>query len=290
MGRVRGENEKINLLEVLVPYFELTNIDEDIVQIKRVNDFMLNQLLNEFGENRSFVNEGDDIDVGEIKSLIDALRELQLERLPIDQRNQILTSFQSYLVDRIRDFHNRQKIKLVYNPKLSTWQMIYNLLETAKIEGKAGYVAQHLVGAKLQLRFPNLSISNESVSTADQPTNRNGDFLVGNTVFHVTVSPMQAVFEKCQANLEQGFKVYLLVPDAKLAAARQLGDQFCAGQISVESLESFLSQNIDELSTFTINQLKEKITSLLRIYNERVDSVEIDKSLMIELPSNLDAT
>jgi Domain of unknown function (DUF4928) len=262
-------------------------------QIRGASGAAVSQILKKFGENRPFAKEGGRTNrggQGDIRPLFQALKSLQLERLPIDQRNQILTSFQSYLVDRIRDFHNRQKIKLVYNPKLSTWQMIYNLLETAKIEGKAGYVAQHLVGAKLQLRFPNLSISNESVSTADQPTNRNGDFLVGNTVFHVTVSPMQAVFEKCQANLEQGFKVYLLVPDAKLAAARQLGDQFCAGQISVESLESFLSQNIDELSTFTINQLKEKITSLLRIYNERVNSVEIDKSLMIELPSNLDAT
>lgn len=98
---------------------------------------------------------------------------------------------------------------------------------------------------------------------------------------------MPTVFEKCQDNLSQGLKVYLLVTDSKLAAARQLGDQFCSGQIAVESLESFLSQNIEEISAFNVKYLKSKITRLIQLYNERVDAVEIDKSLMIELPSNL---
>ena len=84
--------------------------------------------------------------------------------------------------------------------------------------------------------------------------------------------------------------MYLLVTDSKLAAARQMGDQFCLGQIAVESLESFLSQNIEEISVFTVEHLKSKMASLIKLYNERVDAVEMDKSLMIELPSNLSKT
>jgi hypothetical protein len=176
---------------------------------------------------------------------------------------------------------------LFFDPKLSTWLTIKQLLAEAKREGKAGYVAQHLVGAKLQLRFPNITISNESASTADKPTNRQGDFTIGDTVFHVTVAPMQAVFEKCKQNLTEGLKVYLLVPDGKLAAARQMAEEFCNGHIAVESLESFVSQNIEEISSFSSHQLKTNISNLIKLYNQRVDAVEIDKSLMIELPSNL---
>jgi len=181
-----------------------------------------------------------------------------------------------------------KKIHFKFDPKLSTWQIIHNFFETSHSEGKAGYVAQHLVGAKLQLRFPEVNVSNESASTADRPTNRSGDFTIGNTVFHVTVSPMEGVYKKCQENLKEGLKVYLIVPDGKLAAARQLADQYCSGQIAVESLESFVSQNIEEISVFASDRLKISIVRLVRLYNERVNAVEVDKSLMIELPSNLE--
>ena len=133
-----------------------------------------------------------------------------------------------------------------------------------------------------------MEVSNESASTADKPTNRSGDFAIGNTVFHVTVSPMEGVYKKCQENIKEGQKVYLIVPDAKLAAARQLGDQYCNGHIAVESLESFISQNIEEISVFAAEKLKHSLVSLVKIYNERVNAVEVDKSLMIELPSNLE--
>lgn len=213
---------------------------------------------------------------------------LKLELLSSEERNEILTAFQAFLVEKVKDFHNRQKLKLVFDPKLSTWQIIHNLFENSRSEGKAGYVAQHLVGAKLQLRFPNIKISNESASTADRPTNRSGDFMIGSTVFHVTVAPMEGVFKKCQENLKEGLKVYLIVPDAKLAAARQLAEQYCNGQTAVESLESFISQNIEELSVFAADTLKYSLVNLVNIYNERVNAVEVDKSLMIELPSNLE--
>lgn len=180
-----------------------------------------------------------------------------------------------------------KKIYFAFDPKLSTWQIIHALFETSRSEGKAGYVAQHLVGAKLQFRFPDLKVSNESASTADKPTNRSGDFSIGNTVFHVTVSPMEGVYKKCQENLKEGLKVYLIVPDDKLAGARQLADQYGKGQIAVESLESFISQNIEEISVFTSDRLKNSIVRLVKLYNERVNAVEVDKSLMIELPSNL---
>jgi hypothetical protein len=181
-----------------------------------------------------------------------------------------------------------KKIRFPFDPKLSTWQVIRNLLEIAENEGKSGAVAQHLVGAKLQLRFPEVKVSNESASTSDKPTNRSGDFAIGNTVFHVTVSPMEGVYKKCQENLEDGLKPYLIVPDEILVGTRQYADRHCKGQIAVGSLESFISQNIEEISVFAADKLKHSLVSLVKIYNERVNAVEVDKSLMIELPSNLE--
>ncbi|MFZ4633058.1 MAG: DUF4928 family protein [Saprospiraceae bacterium] len=41
------------------------------------------------------------------------------------------------------------------------------------------------------------------------------------------------------------------------------------------------------MSVFASDNLKLSITKLVNIYNKRVNAVEVDKSLIIELPSNL---
>jgi len=281
------------LLERLKTDFDLNfdnHIAEGGAQIKGASGKKVASILKEFGETRPFAKEGGRTNrggQGDIRPLFEELKKLDIGNGAPEERNSILISLQKYLVEKVREYHNRQKIKFSFIQGMSTWQMIKSLLEESHKEGKAGFVAQHLVGAKLQLRFPEIQISNESASTADQVTNRHGDFNVGDTVFHVTIAPMHGVFEKCKLNLKEGFKVYLLVPDAKLAAARQMAEEFCNGQIAVESLESFISQNIEEISFFSSSQLKSNVMSLIETYNKRVEEVEIDKSLMIELPSNL---
>ncbi|MCO6487506.1 MAG: DUF4928 family protein [Phaeodactylibacter sp.] len=72
-----------------------------------------------------------------------------------------------------------------------------------------------------------------------------------------------------------------------MGGSPQLADEFSRNQIAVESLESFVSQNIEEISGFDNSSIKANFTELIQLYNHRVHAVEIDKSLMIELPSNL---
>ena len=224
---------------------------------------------------------------GDINGLLKAVNSADLAPVSLGKRNAILRGLQQFLVERVRDFHNLQRLEIIFDPAKSTWQSIQDLLQKAAEGGKDGPVAQYLVGAKLQLRFPELKISNESYSTADMQLGRPGDFRVGDTVFHVTVSPMTAVYEKCKKNLDQGLKVYLLVPDRLVAGTRQNSELQAAGRIVVQSLEAFVSQNIDELSSFSNSEVKKAFRKLLEIYNSRVDSTETNKSMMIEIPSNV---
>jgi hypothetical protein len=144
-----------------------------------------------------------------------------------------------------------------------------------------------LVGAKLQLRFPKESIENKSYSTADVRLGRAGDFSVGSTAFHVTISPMPMLYERCRRNVVEGLRVYLLVPDTYLAGARQNAEIASPGKIAVESIESFIGQNIEELSQFSSDMLPHQFLRLLEIYNERVNIVEVDKSMLIQIPAPL---
>jgi hypothetical protein len=266
------------------------HVAEGGTQIKGASGAAVASILKSFGEERPFAKEGGRTNRGgplEVRLLLKMLKQLQLEKEVEEVRNAKLQIMKAFLVERIKDFHNRQKIKLTFNPALTTWHIIHNLLAAATDEGKAGYVAQHLVGAKLQLRFPGITVSNEGGSTADMQTQRPGDFLIEQTVFHVTVAPMQPVFDKCKHNISQGFKPFLLVPDSKLIGTRQNAELVCEQQITVESIESFVSQNINEISAFNNEKLIASIKDLIAIYNRRVDQAETDKSLMIELPSNL---
>ena len=55
----------------------------------------------------------------------------------------------------------------------------------------------------------------------------------------------------------------------------------------MESIESFVGQNVEEMAAFSQDDLNTKFYELLAVYNKRVDEVEIDKSVMIEIPPNL---
>ena len=152
---------------------------------------------------------------------------------------------------------------------------------------KSDAVAQYLVGAKLQLRFPKADIPNQSYSTADEQLGRAGDFEIGDTVFHVTISPTSGHYEKCVRNTERGLCPYLLVPGALLEGAKQNADYSAPGRITVVSIESFIAQNVDELGQFTIASTREHLRGLLIAYNARVEAVDTDRSLLVEVPLNL---
>ncbi len=259
-------------------------------QIKGTGGAAIKRILARFGETRPYLSEGGRTNrggPGEIEKMLKCLRAMGLEDMNVSDRSAALNGLQAFLVDKVRESLNRQRIRIAYNPSKTVRQAIQDLLEAAVQTGKEGPVAQHLVGAKLTLRFPQDPIENRPFSSADAPRNLPGDFVVGDTAFHVTVAPMEALFQKCRENLDAGFCVFVLVPERKLAVARDHAESIAFGQIETESLESFVAQNIQEMSKFSRDQTKAALKQLFEAYNDRVDQVEPDKSLMLVLPKNL---
>jgi len=259
-------------------------------QIRGAGRAALKKILADFGEERPFLSEGGRTNrglPGQVRDLLANLGELGIAQFPADPRGDVLRTMQSWLVERVREFHQRQRIRISFDPAKTTAQLVKELLGEAKQNRKDGPLAQHLVGAKLQLRYPDLQIENNSYSTADLQLGRAGDFLVGDTAFHVTVAPMPPVYERCQHNLQRGIRPYLLVPDEKVVGAAQNCETMAPGKVTVLSIETFVAANVDEISQFSSDALRREIRSLLRIYNDRVDAAERDKSFLIEIPSNL---
>ncbi len=281
------------VLEQLKENYDL-NIDTHTApggsQVRGVSGAAVKKILETHDETRPFSSEGGRTNRGlrgDMVELLTSLDVLELDKQTEDARFAVLQSCQGFIVDKIREFHGQERIKIVFETTGTMRDLVCQIIDKAKEKGQAGQVAQYLVGAKLALRFPDLEISNDSYSTADQQLGRAGDFLVKDTAFHVTVSPMPKVYDRCKQNAEEGLRAYLLVTDEHVQSARAFAQEKVVGRVAVESIESFVGQNVEEMASFSQGQLVGKIHELLTIYNERVDETEIDKSVMIEIPPNL---
>jgi hypothetical protein len=180
-----------------------------------------------------------------------------------------------------------KRVKAKFSPSSATSRLIETILDNARANAKAGPVGQYLVGAKLSLKYPG-RVRNRRYSAADMQSGEEGDFKVGNTVFHVTVAPAPELYVKLSANIERGLKVLLLVPSSRLAGAMENATDLANSGVGVDSIELFVARNLDELAEFDAGEkLKSGFKRLLEEYNSRVDEVDQDKSLLIEIPPNV---
>ncbi|MFZ5450777.1 MAG: DUF4928 family protein [Thermodesulfobacteriota bacterium] len=180
----------------------------------------------------------------------------------------------------------KRRIKATYNSKIITWKLIHYLLNSAIKNKKEVLFAKYIIGASLHLTFPDIIVANTIFESFGDP-NIPFDYCVGDTAFNITTSQICSVCEKCKSNIDSGLRSYLIVPEKKLCHARESSEEAAPGKIAVESIESFVSQNLEELSDFSKDRLAHGFYRLLETYNQRVDTVEVDKSMLIEIPRNL---
>ena len=261
-------------------------------QLKGATPAAVGAVLERFGEKRMLSKEAGRTNRGlmtNLSALLSLLAEYGADTLAKKQRDVALMTMQEILAAKATAMLNAKKLTFDYKPGMTSHMVIAALLEQATKHRKRGDVAEYLVGAKLALRFPKVSIRNASASAADEQAGEHGDFQIHDSVFHITVSPNVGHYQKCANNLANGLRVFLLVPDNVLAHARECvqGNEAITGRIAVESIESFVSQNIEELSEFSSEKITAGMADLLCVYNERVDKAEVNKSLLIEIPAAL---
>jgi hypothetical protein len=255
---------------------------------------LIKKILREHGETRRYSAEGGRTTRSTrpaAERLVRVLNEhlSALQSLPSPDREAIAHDLQGWLVRNfVTAYFERQQLEIEVSLSKPAPQIIGDIIAAASKRNQAGCVAQHLVGAKLALRFPNAAVENRACTSADVQAGRPGDFTIGDTVFHVTVAPMPAVIEKCADNVKNGYRAILLVSESKLQAARQLAElRELQDRIGILPLEQFVGQNIEELSSFGKSQLADNLKALIAAYNERVAAVETDRSLLIKIPENL---
>jgi len=268
-------------------------------QVKGASGAKAKALLADHGENRRFTSEGgrtSRFTIRHAENLAAVINEAGksqgVERFSNDERRALAYLLQKWFVGRVQeDYFERKRISAEINPDYSIRTTVANLIAAGRERGgtTAGAIAQHLVGAKLQIRFPSEEINLESYTTADVQTGRHGDYQVGDTAIHVTMSPNENLFRgRCRHNIDHGFRPRVLVPENSLAAAVQLASiSDLAEHVAVQSIEDFVGTNIEEVAGFSSDKIRVQLRNLLETYNQRVQLAEADQSLQIEIPENL---
>lgn len=281
--------------ELLRNHFPLTaeSIKSDKrSQVKGLSGALAKRVLAKYGETRKFTSEGGRTSRGTLEiatSLALALSEtLASFSLDKDARNAVADALQAYFVERVQwDYFNKKRLEVVIDPGKPVSAIIADIFDAARARADrpTGAVAQHLVGAKLELRFPNLDVGRDKANTADLQTDRQGDFQLGNTAFHVTMAPAAKLADRARDNIQQGFRPVMLVPETEVAFTRGLfKSEKLDGRVAVQSIESFVGTNIEEMGSFDAASIRAGVARLIRRYNERIGVCESDQSLRIEEP------
>ena len=202
-----------------------------------------------------------------------------------------LKTIETWWADRVRDYFESSPLKLKVDPGTSIKASITGIFDEAKkrqSENRGstvlGAVLQHLVGAKLEVLYPNQSIQHSGYSVADSPTGRSGDFQFGDCVIHVTTAPGSLLLQKCSDNLDRGLRPLIVSTQAGAALAETLAEEHgIHRRLEVLDITQFLVANLLEWTSFNGNQRRHSFEDLIAHYNKIIDSCETDPSLKIEL-------
>jgi hypothetical protein len=202
-----------------------------------------------------------------------------------------LKAVEAWWADRVRDFFESSPLKLKVDTGSSLKASIAGIFDEAKKRQSenrgstvVGAVMQHLVGAKLEVLYPDQTIQHSGYSVADSPTGRSGDFQIGDCVIHCTTAPSPLLLLKCSDNLDRGLRPLIVSNIAGAALAESLAEtEGISRRIEVLDITQFLVANMLEWTGFDGSKRRHTFEELVTHYNSIIDSCETDPSLKIEV-------
>jgi hypothetical protein len=212
------------------------------------------------------------------QGLLDLLKEEQFERLNDKRRASLLDCAQERMAEHLRGILNLEPLTVRVKGR-SAEAVIAEALAQAESKGRMAMVAQYLVGAKLQLRFPSkldlikvLPANKGDRKSRSDEQQRRGDFDLGEYVIEVTVAPPDAKHMDQVATIleDADAEVWLLVRGDRLQfwKAEIEGAELDQRRVVVASIELFVGQNVTELGDLSAKGKAEQLDKLFRIYNE----------------------
>lgn len=245
-------------------------------------------ILKKHGITRVLASEGGRTSRGSLNNMRAYVALLnELHRLSVID----LDVIERFWIDRVHEFFASKPFKIRLDASRSLRTIVSDVIQQAEERQKtapgvyyAGAVLQHLVGGKLECVLGAGKVTHNSFSTADAPSNRAGDFLIGDVAIHVTTSPGEALIQKCRDNLDDGLRPLIVTLQRGLVVAEGLAENSGLGErIDIFEIEQFVAANLYEIGTFAAAGRRTAVNDLVERYNQIVEEVETDPSLRIEM-------
>lgn len=141
-------------------------------QLRNATRAKVQSILDRFGEARVLLKEGGRTSRGLVRSLTPLLSELSgagLELLTVEEREAEFDRMQSILVGKAREVFDAEKLSFEFRHRTASREIIRVILDAAHERGKAGDVAEYLVGANLRCASLNMTFETPPLA---QPTYR----------------------------------------------------------------------------------------------------------------------
>lgn len=262
-------------------------LTENKGQVAGLGGGNLKKILKDHGITRTLASEGGRTsrgNMGLMMKYIDFLNSWQAsEAINFD-------AVEDFWAEQVREYFNNLPFTLMADPSHTIGASLDELFDQARKRQKEnpgtqylGTMLQHLVAAKLSLILPEGNFQIHGASVADSPTDRNGDFVINNTILHCTTAPGEPLINKCQLNIRAGcLPVIITIFDRVRTALDLAADAELSGRIEVWDIQQFISTNINEHSLFDGEARNAKLADIIEKYNAIIDEKETDPSLRIE--------
>ena len=191
-------------------------LTENKGQVSGLGQARVQGILEDYGIKRTLAREAGRTSRGSIGLMENYVKFLNRELKTSKGKSKLLKSIEKWWIGKVNDHFASQPFRLRYDPAKSIQEIIRDMLQQAKQRQSKnpgttyeGTMLQHLVGAKLDLFYEGqdeITIEHHGASVADAPTARSGDFVIKGSALHVTVTPSEALMDKCHANLGGGVR------------------------------------------------------------------------------------
>lgn len=261
-------------------------ITEGSGQVLGLGKGSVQRILNDHGITQVLAEEGGRTSrgsMGIMRSYVAFLNQLHKEGVGK------LEEVEAWWIEQVKTHFSAKPFRLRFDSSKGFQAIIQDLLAQAKKRQQEstgtmyqGAVLQHLVGAKLELAMPEIVIGHNGFSVADAVSDRSGDFVIDDSIIHITTSPGEAVVRKCQRNLESGARPIILTLAEGVTVAKVLASNAgLSGRIDIMDAEQFLAANLHELSLFKASAHRLTLEKLVEVYNRIIADNETDPSLRI---------
>lgn len=263
-------------------------VTEKTGQVLGLGKGSVQKILADYGITQVLAEEGGRTSrgsLGNMRSYVGFLNKLDRANLAD------MAAIEGWWAEKVKEHFSAKPLRLRFDPSKGMQAIVQDILAQAKKRQQEatgtmyqGAVLQHLVGAKLELAMPELEVQHNGFSVADSFSDRSGDFVLDDSIIHVTTSPSEAVIRKCQKNIDAGAKPIILTLLDGVAVAKGLASN--AGidsRVDIMDAEQFLAANLHEISLFKTSERRSTLLKLIETYNQIVEENETDPSLRIEL-------